>query len=1743
MAKQFILLSTLLQIYTLTVSGGYQEYMIYTDCSGGEPCLNLSTIAANTSNYLNSNTTLIFQQGSHYLDSELSVSDEELSLELSRHPSSKSASIVCRGNGRLIFSNISRLSIRRLSFVGCSAIIEQVDQFILDNSSFDGENANSSALQLYQANVEVLGSTFTSYIVGAYRNSVQFLDEVNHPYSLVHVESHNARIGGALVVTDSNLTITNSHFITNSAQLGGAIFVELGSSVTIDNCTFFGNSATNCTDDRCNGGALFIDSDCNVTAQNSTFENNTSDFSGGAIALFRATFKDTQNEFNHNRARNFGGSVFAHFSSSISSDMSSFTNNEAGFSGGVMYADYLSRVSVKNGVFWYNEATMTMCTTPGSSTGIAVHLDGDCFDSEAGFGGGALYARFGSTIVVEDSTFSGNKAENDGGVMYATSNSSIIVDGSTFVSNSARYGGGVVYAYYYSSIAVKNSIFSDNVAENVGGIFHIFYSSTLSVESSDFDKNSAGYVGGVLHAFYLSTVVINNSSFYHNNASYFGGVVYANYICNITVYNSSFSYNNVNADGGVIFAYDNNTITVDGSKLDHNVAHGNGGAVYASHLSHIIFRNGCTHSRNLAKEGGGVIFTRDNAPFLDFGSTFVSNKADLNGGSICINDGDITLQGSKFMGNSAENFGGALNLKGIAHWAMIESSIFNSNSAMNGAVISMHTEDNNYLNMSDNMFSSNYATDTGGALYVAKGNNLTSDGDIFLENSADRDGGVFYLSGQNILMIQNGNFSSNKAGGDGGALFSLMKTQLKITGDECSFIGNQAQNGGVIRADYSTVELNTQNLFMIDNTANDSGGALHLYRSTLTSSSSTFLATENGARNGGAVYATDSDLQISSLIEIRNNLASESGGGLYLMKSILELRGYDTYIINNTANLIGGGLHASNSTVMINGTVQFTNNRAQNGGGISMEGTDRLYGSTINDTLKFSSNNATNHGGALYVNDASTPELCEPENATATECFFSSVFLNFEGNLAGVSGADIFGGFLDRCRPKKNKFSEEDGNTNGLKSLYKSSNIRTNDTISSLPVQVCFCMNGVPDCTYRPDSRQVQTEQPFTVEIIAYDQVTHGVDATFDCSLRSPSGLRQDQMIQYVSTSCTKLIFNLEQITTLGAENLTLSVRGPCNNTGSSDRRVDINVACYCPLGFQESANSKICECDCHEVLRPYEAECDLETRSIIRNDNFWIAYIEHSEHNESAGGYLIYPNCPFDYCYPRESNVTINLNDPNGTGSDSQCASDRAGLLCGTCQPGLSVSLGSSRCLSCPNHWPWLVVAIVIAFILAGIALVIFLLVLNLTVAVGTLNAIIFYANIVAANRSVVFQTSEISFATVLISWLNFNIGFNTCFYDGMDTYVKTWLQLAFPIYIIILVAVIIKLSNISDTFGHLIGKKDPVATLATLVLLSYTKFLQTIITAFSNAILVYPDDSRRYVWLPDATIRYITSKHAFLFVAAIFILLISLIYTLLLFLWQWFLCCPMKRVKWIRNQKLSSFMEMYLIPYTPKHRYWTGLLLLIRVSIYLVSAFNPSSDPRITLSSTIFIMSFLFLYIAMFGVRMYKCWFTNAMETFTYFNLVALSIFTWYTTDAGGNQAAVTNISVGITFIQLLAILLYHVSRYTNQRLYSRFETSVVVVKLKKYLEKMKQKKCANESRSNRDKNALQIDELLEMVDRPQGDTNDSQVFSNIVPSTSSMVEILKSDFVQEEDLDSKPKELNLADNSQKTSLPSKS
>ena len=214
-----------------------------------------------------------------------------------------------------------------------------------------------------------------------------------------------------------------------------------------------------------------------------------------------------------------------------------------------------------------------------------------------------------------------------------------------------------------------------------------------------------------------------------------------------------------------------------------------------------------------------------------------------------------------------------------------------------------------------------------------------------------------------------------------------------------------------------------------------------------------------------------------------------------------------------------------------------------------------------------------------------------------------------------------------------------------------------------------------------------------------------------------------------------------------------------------------------------------------------------------------------------------------------------------------------------------------------------------------------------------------------------------------MFVAWLNLDIGIDVCFFDGLDAYTKTWLQLAFPTYIIFLVVMVIIVSHYSPKFAKLIGKRDPVATLATLILLCYSKLLTLTIAVLSFEILHYPDGSQEVVWLPDGNVKYFQGKHIALVLVALVIIFIGVPYTILLFLWQWLVRAPKWNIfKWTRSTKLGVFITTYHAPYSSKYRYWTGLLLLVRVVLYITAAITASANPQVSLIMTNLLIGGLF-------------------------------------------------------------------------------------------------------------------------------------------------------------------------------------
>ena len=862
----------------------------------------------------------------------------------------------------------------------------------------------------------------------------------------------------------------------------------------------------------------------------------------------------------------------------------------------------------------------------------------------------------------------------------------------------------------------------------------------------------------------------------------------------------------------------------------------------------------------------------------------------------------------------------------------------------------------------------------------------------------------------------------------------LVTLRSVVTLEDCSFSGNKARDGGVINAGQTTITFR---------------GSCHL--------------TNNTGSTAGAVQASSgSTVDVYGTLIIAFNKANFTGGGVILYQSRLNCHYNCTLILlQNKAEICGGGIRAIRAviTIHVNRTspnkpsIKFIENTSVNkGGGICLElGAKIIIRKVgwigINETFHlYYISNSANVGQAIYVDDETSYETCNLQHFLwpfGAECFLQVVssynLLNINSVVAvqfKQNGSAVFGGLLDRCTLNKNVELKQMKPLaiDGITYLKAISNITTNE-ISSKPIKLCFCReDGVQDCSYQQyslkDPVRVKKGQIFNISLVAVDQVNHTVKnvAIYSSLYHGGSGLGKGQLTQVTNDACTNLTFNIYSLHSF--EHLILYPEGPCGNATLSQRRIYVALLpCTCPIGFQPKdldVKSTSCTCVCDSKLHKYVSDpnCSPQTETLTRKTNFWIT---HMQYNNSSG-YLVYPHCPFDYCLPPSSNVQINLNLKDG--SDMQCSNNRSGLLCGVCLPDLSLSLGSSSCIPCGAIWQKYLLLVLLVSLVLGIVLVVLIMVLNLTVAVGTLNGLIFYANIIHANNSAIFFSSPAAkFFFIFISWLNLDVGFDICFFEGLNSYWKTWLNLAFPLYIILLIILIMFISERSVTLSHLIARRNPLAALATLILLSYTKVLGTIIAVFSFARLDYPDGSYKIVWLPDATVDYLKGKHIPLYIVGLLILTAGSLYTALLFFWQWFLYYQNKLVfRWVRNQKLCQFLEPYHAPFVLKHRYFTGLLLFARVILYVAFALNVSGDPGVNLLSIIVIVSGILLLKGHYG-RLYKNKIIDMIEMLHYLNIVIFSATKHYSFEAKSVQTSSDFVSGSIMLVLFLIALTYHI------------------------------------------------------------------------------------------------------------------
>ena len=1145
-------------------------------------------------------------------------------------------------------------------------------------------------------------------------------------------------------------------------------------------------------------------------------------------------------------------------------------------------------------------------------------------------------------------------------------------------------------------IIISNSTFRGNGMAKARSAY--LTNSNVTVINCCFEGNR-GFNGGALEAWSNSTIHISWSTFVGNNATSLGGAINLHDSGAVISYGNTFSRNRAEHSGGSITANHNSTIILEGI-FSHNSAGFSGGAIHC---------------------GGCTLTMRGNSTFRN--NRLSSNRTEWIGLLYTMADVKMYLGGI----GRAES-GGAIALMGNGTLILDSGiAVFSSNKAKHGGAIGL--------------FLSELSCSSGGATIILDGNRAEKyGGGLHIWRSQVQTDGCDVFFQRNTALEIGGGISIGDA-----AVHESASEHVVLSGN---FTDNLATMG-------SALSVKNQNnvLLRYANIVSNSNNAICTFDSIITFRVTTFV--KNSGVMGGSIYSVNSRLYFEDSTLFAKNKAG-GGGAIYLLRGRASFDGV-TIFTNNSAWESGGALLAIGAVVDLNGALNFTFNSAPNGGAVYLE--DRSF-MTLSQSVHLNSsfNAAHEYGGGIYHVDDTDPAQCGSVFSELSHCAlkireenqFTDVSISSFHDSAGIDGSFLYGGLLDRCRVSRdhNPLSLDHGETmlhyltnNFVKMMLGESILtvvadsNTSQGITSQPYGLCVC-NGSDrsqECA-RSKGFVIHRGQTFTVPLFAIAQGDSFASTMVTAITSHTASLKLMQSPQHLPPYCSNLTFNL--YSTEENEKLTLYPEGPCHDTGNAKVTITL-VLLPCPHGFIPASDG---HCECDQRLHMFEVTCAIEedfyyTRKAIAG--FWMGadFI-----NGSCEGLVLYKTCPVEYCTTDETNMTLH-------DLDVQCVPGRVGVLCGGCAPQYSLMIGSSRCKQCSNTN----LVLILPFAAAGILLVMFLSVLRLTVATGIMNSLILYANIVQVNKRLFFPAYTTNILTIFIAWLNLDLGFETCFYDGMDAFTQTWLQFAFPVYVWVLISLMIITSRYSITISKLIGH-NPIAVLATLLLMSYTKILKIIIEVYSSVKLDYPRNVTTTVWLKDANVPYLQTKHLILTVVTTLLLIfLFLPYTLLLLLGhKFYRLSGRKYFRWVMT-RLKPLLDSYYAPYKIHTRYWTGFLLLVRCILYVVFSFN--SLGRMRQSHLAIIITFTAVGFAVGSMRIYSRFSISILEASAYLNLVSLSALSLAEVDC---KRVLVDMLVAEVFIVTIGVILYH--------FYATYlEKSVIMSKLKGTVTSFFQK-CTN-------------------------------------------------------------------------------
>ena len=410
-----------------------------------------------------------------------------------------------------------------------------------------------------------------------------------------------------------------------------------------------------------------------------------------------------------------------------------------------------------------------------------------------------------------------------------------------------------------------------------------------------------------------------------------------------------------------------------------------------------------------------------------------------------------------------------------------------------------------------------------------------------------------------------------------------------------------------------------------------------------------------------------------------------------------------------------------------------------------------------------------------------------------------------------------------------------------------------------------------------------------------------------------------------------------------------------------------------------------------------------------------------------SNGTFAYAPVCPTGYC-------TRGLNRVDMTRLHHLCWGHRTAVLCGACDEGYSVVLGSEQCLYCTSD-VWF--EVVVIFATAGLLLVLLLFCLHTTISSKLLGGVVFYANMTdleVSMRTAVLHTSTYGRALdVVFSLLNLNIGFGMCFYKGMTMTVKTALQFVFPVYIWLIVVVLIVASRFSTRVSNWTSHSS-IQVLATLLYLSFAKLLLTVIDVLTPVTIGTPKGDFT-VWYSDGNVSYWNDTgHVALLIVAV---IMGIVYLLPFVVWT---TCGslLLRFRYVRLR--HSAVDAYHGQYRGGWGWWFGARVCLLVMSYVNYAMLRGTNPTLLLIVHMSLLA-LFTFVQLL-FRPFRLLWLNVLDSVVTGNLFVIEFLSLYGELKGDITTCALYISILLTMVIIVLLVV------TGCHLLQRFKFTATLI-----------------------------------------------------------------------------------------------